>query len=221
MKKLLILVSLLYLVCPLAAQKADSPGSSSIYLKFDPVEIAFAFPRVGIGIEKKLLKHSLWASFHYGWEELNFGNDLNYYSEPFNFWGIKTGVKRRYPDGIGEYFIGSHLAFDHTSSEVFEDVYYDLKNDDAILFDKGLFQRDRIRLFFEQGYEFFSGDRFTLEMSGGLGVSRIEISYKDVENPFLLNDVEPRHYHRKSQHKYAGIKWRFAFTGAIKFGVRL
>lgn len=220
MKTSLFVVTLLCMAHSLLSQKDSNTSSSALYVKLEPIELAYNFPRVGIGLEKKFSEHSIWGSFHYGSEELNFGDNLNYFSEPFTYWGLKAGIRRIYPGGVGEYFIGPHLSFDKVSAEITDDVFYDLRNKDAILFDKGTFHRNRVRLFFESGYDFFSRDRFTLEISGGAGISRIEIRYKNVENPFLLNDVEPRHYHRRSQHKYAGTIWKPALTASLKFGVR-
>lgn len=220
MKAFLIVMGMSLQVFPMIAQE-NTPPPSDLYIKFEPSELLFDYPRLGIGLEKKFIKHTIWSSFHYGWEGLNFGNKLFYFSDPFRYWGIQAGVKRRKPDGFGEYFTGLHIAFDHTSADVFDDVYYDLNDRQAILFDAATFQRDRIRLIPELGYEFFSGDQFTLEFSGGLGISWINIHYKEVENPFILNDVEPIQHRRRSQHKYAGVKWKVALAGAVKMGIRL
>src|SRR5688572_21981562 len=185
--KTLILIVIQLLPCHiLMAQMELQTPSPTWHVKLEPSELAFDFPRIGIGVEKKFSRHSIWTSFHYGTEELHFGNKSFYYTDPFHFWGLKAGIKRIFPDGLGEYFIGPQLSFDKVSGPVSHDVFYDLRNNDAILFDSAFFHRDRIMLFLDNGYEWSLGNRFTIETSFGAGISRIHILYKDVENPFLL-----------------------------------
>jgi len=189
-------------------------------VKIDPLEIGYSFPRLGIGFEQKFTKHSLWSSFHYGWDGLSTKHLNRYFDGEFNYWGIKAGLKRIYPSGIGEYFIGAQLGYDKTSANIIDDVFYDLDRNTAVLYDQAKYQRSRVGLLLENGYEFFIGNRFSIEFSAGLGIRRIEKWYKNVENPFVLNEVEPRVFRNKTQHKYVDTVWKPAFIGSVKFGYR-
>ncbi len=189
-----------------------------IQLKVDLLDILDSYPRIGIGYEIKYSKISLWQSIHYGWDGISFDQNSRYFENEFTYWGIKTGLKRNIFDLDGEFFIGVQLAFDHTKAAMSDDVYYDLNGKSALLYDKADYLRDRVGLMVENGYEYFIGNRFSVEIGYGFGVRRIQNYYKNIENPFSLKDVEPVEIRNKTLYKYVGTLWRPAAIASIKFG---
>ncbi len=199
----------------------ESPFFKAFQIKPEPLEFVYTFPRLGLGFEQKFEKHSLWVSFHYGWDGLPM-NLFNQFDEgPIHFWGINTGLKRIYPNSAGEFYWGLQMTFDKTSAERLDDVYYDLRKKEAVLFDKATFQRNRIGLFIENGYEFFITHRLSLEISTGIGTRLIDRWYTNVDNPFRLTEIEPITFRRKYQHKYVHTTMNLAFTSSIKIGFRI
>ncbi|MEO6133132.1 MAG: hypothetical protein ABIQ02_14925 [Saprospiraceae bacterium] len=189
-----------------------------IQLKVDLQEIVYAYPRIGIGYESKFSKISLWGSVHFGWDGLAIQKNSPYYDDEFIYWGGKAGLKRTYYNGKGEFFLGVQLSMDYTKTGMTDDVYYDLKEKSALLYDKANYLRERVGLLVENGYEFYIGKRFSLELGYGIGIRRIQNWYKDIENPFSLNDVEPIQIRNKTLYKYVGTLWRPAAIASIKFG---
>lgn len=197
------------------------PFYHAFQIKVDPLEIGYTFPRLGICFEQKSTLYSYWSSFHYGWDGISIDTISRYYDGEFNYWGIKAGLKRIHPISVGEYFVGGQLEYDKTGANILNDVYYDLNRNIAVLFDNAKYQRSRVGLFLNAGFELYFGHRFSMEVSAGPGIRRIEKWYKQVVNPFVLNDVEPREFRTKGYRKYLNTVWNPAFIGAVKFGIRL
>ncbi len=193
----------------------------AIQVKIELLELLYSYPRIGIAVEEKYAKYNLWLSSHYGWNGLPVKNNSRYFDNEFIYWGIKTGIKRIYSGGSGEYFLGAQLGMDHTRAQMTDGVYYHIKEKDALLYDKADCLRDRVSFFIEHGYEFFIGKKFSIEWSNGLGVRRIQNWYKNIENPFGLKDVEPVKIRNKTHYEYVGTFWKPAFISSVKIGLKL
>ncbi len=219
MKTVLLIITVALTPCLLAAQDTD-PFYKAFQIKLSPFEVLYDYYRIGMGVEKKFEHHAVWASLHVGRELAGYSTSESP-TGYFTYQGIQAGMKWIFPDGFGEYFVGGKFGYDRARKFYEDDVFYDIESKTAVLYDQAYNIRKRIALFVDNGYEFFIGPRFSIEVSAGLGVMSMENSYEDVENPFSLNDVEPLNRRRKYQYKYVDQIWRPAFTGAIKLGWRL
>lgn len=221
MIKTLLIIFCVGIFIEVFSQESSEVRSNSLQLEIHPLEIAYAYPRIGLGLEKKFSNYSLWSSVHLGWAGLDYKNGGRSLGQDYTYWGIKSAIKKFYPTGSGEYFFEGQINFDKTSSTYTDGVYYNLEMNTAVLFDEAKYRRSRLGFIIEHGYEFFMGNRLSMEISGGVGIRRIKTLYDDVENPFLLSEVTPREIKKNRHEKYVGVFWRPAFTGSLKFGWRL
>ena len=219
MKTLLSLLIFLSVNLRLPAQ--DGHTFKQLYqIKVEPLELGYDYSRIGIGLEKKFNTGSIWTSFHYG-TNLDYSQAHDAPSGHFEYYEIELGIKRILYNDDGEYFFGGNVGFDKGKRFVDDDVYYDIEGNFAVLFEAAYNYRTRLSLFLENGYEFYIGNRFSIECSGGLGLRSIHNYYDFVENPFRLNNVEPRILRRKYDHKYVGQWIKVALTGGLKLGWRI
>jgi len=189
-------------------------------IKVEPLELGYDYSRIGIGIERKFVSHSLWTAFHYG-TNLDYSQAQDSPSGHFEYYEVELGAKRILYSDYGEYFFGGNVGFDKGKRYVDDDVYYDIDGKFAVLFENAYNDRTRLSLFLENGYEFYIGKRFSIETSAGLGLRSIHNYYSSVTNPFLLNNMEPREYRKKSQQKYVGRWIKVAGTAGLKLGWRV
>ncbi|HZV69645.1 MAG TPA: hypothetical protein VFG10_08880 [Saprospiraceae bacterium] len=189
-------------------------------IKVEPLELGYDYSRIGIGIEKKFMAHSLWTSFHYG-TNLDYSQARDSPSGHFEYYEVELGAKRILYSDYGEYFFGGNVGFDKGKRYVDDDVYYDIDGKFAVLLENAYNYRTRLSLFLENGYEFYIGKRFSIETSAGLGLRSVQNYYSYVTNPFRLNNIEPREYRKKSQQKYVGQWIKVAVTGGLKLGWRI
>lgn len=200
--------------------QSESPFHHAFQIKVDPISLAYDFSRAGIIIEKKFTRHSFWIAGYKGYN-LDASQNRDVLMGYYAYNGIQVGLKRIYPESKGEYYFGGHVGFDHAHRYYSADVYYDLDQNSAVLFSGASYRRRRLSAFAETGYEFFIGNRFSIEMAGGIGLQSIQNYYRSVRNPFELEDVPPREFRRKYFHKYVGNFWKPAFSYSVKFGWRL
>ncbi|HUR30430.1 MAG TPA: hypothetical protein VMZ69_03300 [Saprospiraceae bacterium] len=196
---------------------AQENSNHSLQLKIEPFEFNYSFPRLGIGFEQKWRQNSVWSMIHHGWDGIATTHIKRYFEEGYQYWSFEAGIKKLYPHPAGLFFIGARLGYDKTSANVSDDVFYDIKSNRAILYDQAGYRRTRFNIFSEIGQEFFFG-KVALEYYGGFGLRRMENFYANINNPFVLNDVEPLVYRKRTQHKYAGTGWKPAFIIGIKIG---
>lgn len=216
----LVLFIITFSLC--ATAQSEEKTEKSFHINVDPTELLYYFPKLSVGIEYKINRMALWTSFHYGSDVLGIKYKPRFYDDNnYKIAGIALGFKRFYSSGSGEYFMGSQIQLDKTTANVIDDVYYDIPNDAAVLFDQAQYQRSRIGLFVDYGYVFYLGERFTVEISGGAGVRRIKKWYKDIINPFELEDVEPVKFRSKSDYKHVRTEFRPAIVGSMKVGYKI
>ena len=194
--------------------------SNAFQIKIDPLPLAYDYSRMGIGLEKKLNRHSIWSTFYWG-TNLDMSQLVDDPNGHYNFWGIQVGLKRILPTSAGEFYYGIKTGFDKSRKFYSGDVYYDLDGNFAVLYDAAYYYRTRLNLTVETGHEFYVGNRFSIEISSGAGIVSLQNGYKYVENPFHLEGVYPKEKRRKLQHKYVDDIWRLGFSAAVKFGWRL
>ena len=213
--KLLVTVIVCFVLC--TKNYAQENSNHSLQLKIEPFEFNYFFPRLGIGVEQKWEESSVWSMVHYGWDGLANAHIKKYFAGDYRYWSVEAGIKKLYAHYAGLFFIGARLGYDKSSANVLDDVFYDLNSHSAVLFDQASFRRSRISLFSEIGQEFIFG-KVVLEYYGGFGLRRIENFYVNINNPFVLNDVEPREYRKSTQHKYVDTSWKPALIIGIKVG---
>ncbi len=219
MKNILIIIAII--LTPFFVSSQDvNPFYKAFQIKLSPFEVLYDYYRIGIGVEKKFEHHAIWGSLHFGRELANY-SPAEAPEGYFTYAGVQAGMKWIFPAGIGEYFVGGKFGYDRTRKFYSNDVFYDVDRKVAVLYDQAYNKRFRIAIFADNGYEFFIGPRFSIEVSAGLGVMSMENAYEDIVNPFELNDVEPLNRRRKYQYKYVEQILKPAFTGALKIGWRL
>ena len=197
-----------------------SPFHKAIQFKVDVLPLVYDYSRLGVIIEKKFERYSVFAGGQYG-TNLDMSQLVDDPNGHYSIWALQAGMKRVFPEAHGEYFYGLKLVYDKSKKFYSGDVYYDIPGQFAVLYDGAYYKRSRISLFGETGYEFFFGKRFSLEIACGLGIVNMENGYNDVNNPFHLEDVPPREKRYKSRHKYVQNIWYPAVSGGLKLGWRI
>ena len=153
------------------------------FIKFEVLELAQAFPSIGIGVEQKLSGHSVWISYHHGWDIVNSGHLNKYFSGDYRLHGIYAGYKKIFSSGEWEYFLELQGRYDFTTASVTNGVFYDIDESKTFLFDEGKYKRIRGGIFLTNGFELLAGNHVSIDFYGVLGVGSIDNFYDDVINP--------------------------------------
>lgn len=215
------LLTILFVFCitTVIAQESSS-FHKALQIKIDLLPLAYDYSRLGIVIEKKLERYSIYAGGQYG-TNLDMSQLVDDPNGHYSIWALQAGFKRIFPETSGEYFFGLKAGYDKSKKYYSGDVYYDIAGEFAVLYDGAYYTRSRISLFGETGYEFFIGKRLSIELTYGIGIVNMENGYNDVNNPFQLEDVPPREIRHKTRHKYVRNTWYPAVNGGVKLGWRI
>lgn len=210
----------LFLICITANAQTNITFIKAFQIKLDPLALLYDYSRVGIGIEKKFIQSSIWAVYYYG-KNLNYAEQRDYLGDYFVYSGVQIGVKKLFRNRRGEYFLGGKIGYDNSRKYMSRDVYYDLDQRFAVLFESAYYHRNRLSAFIENGYEYYLNKHLSFEMSVGAGIISIQNKYEFVRNPLMLKDIKPLFNENKYHNKIVGLFLSAAGTFGIKLGWRI